>query len=158
MLRIPQEVITVYTDGSCHTVHKTGAWAVILLTDGKKIVLKGMAEHTTNQRMELTAVLNALEYVEQNGLTHPVQIYTDSQYVIDIQTRIPHLQRNNYLTKKGKPNRNVDLVRKLVGYLQRMNIVFIKVISHLKKDDTENFNREVDKMARRIVRGGRLEG
>ncbi|MBA4055668.1 MAG: hypothetical protein C0490_13215 [Marivirga sp.] len=152
--------MTVYTDGSCNTIHKTGGWAVILLMAGKKIILKGLEENTTNQRMELTAVLKALEYVEQHSdLTHPVHIYADSQYVIDIQKRMPRLQANNYLTKKGKPNRNDDLVRKLVGYLQHMNIVFTKVISHLKKNDTENLNREVDKLARSIVRGqlGRLE-
>lgn len=148
-----QEIIIVYTDGSCNTLHKTGGWAAIILIAAKKIILKGVESNTTNQRMELTAVLKSLEYAEQNhGLTLPIHIYADSQYVIDIQKRMPRLQANNYVTKKGKPNRNEDLVRKLVDYLQRMKIVFTKVISHLKKDGTENFNREVDMLARKIRR------
>jgi len=148
-----EEVITVYTDGSCNTMTKTGGWASILLIGGKKIVIKGAEKNTTNQRMELTAVLKALEYVEANhGLTCPVHICADSQYVIDIEKRMPRLQQNNYVTKKGAPSRNGDLLRELIAYLQRMPLTFTKVISHQKKDQNENLNREADKLARSIVR------
>lgn len=155
-----QDVITVYTDGSCNTVHKTGGWAAIFLMNGNKIVLKGAEKNTTNQRMELTAVLKALEYVQLNfGLAHAVNVCTDSQYVVDIKKRIPRLQSNNYRTKKGDPNRNEDLIRSLVRYIQHMSIIFTKVIAHQKEDETENLNREVDKIARSIVREQRrLEG
>ncbi len=159
-----QEVITVYTDGSCNTIHKTGGWAAIFLMNGNKIVLKGTEKDTTNQRMELTAVLKALEFVQLNlGLGHLVNVCTDSQYVVDIEKRMARLQTNKYRTKQGNPNRNEDLVRSLVRYINHMSITFTKVVAHQKEDETENLNREVDKLARRIVReqrrleGGRLE-
>jgi ribonuclease HI len=151
---MPEEIVTVYTDGSCNPVSKKGGWVAILFLHGAKIILKGMDMDTTHQRMELMAVLKALEYVEQHaGLIHPIHIYSDSQYVIGIQRRMSPLDLNNFLNKKGKPHRNADLLRKLVDYLKHMSIIFTKVVSHQKKNETENLNREADKIARSIVRG-----
>jgi ribonuclease HI len=145
--------VAVYTDGSCNPCHQIGSWAAILLIDDQKLVLKGKEPDTTHQRMELTAVLKALEYLEHNHLlTLPVQLYADSQYVINVEKRRARLESNSYLTKSGQPVRNADLVKKLIGYLDNSVIEFIKVAAHQKKGESVNVNREVDKIARRMIR------
>jgi ribonuclease HI len=145
--------IAVYTDGSCSPLHRIGSWAAILLIDDQKLVLKGKEPDTTHQRMELTAVLKALEYCQHNHLlTQPVQLYADSQYVINLEKRRAKLESNSYLTKSGQPIRNVDLVKKLIVYLDNSVVEFIKVAAHQKNGESVNINREVDKIARRIIR------
>ena len=145
--------ISIYTDGSCHPQQKIGGWAAIIQLTDTRVTLKGMVKHTTHQRMELAAALNALDYLEKNSLLDlPVVIYTDSQYLIQIQTRCTRLVDNNYLSPQGKPIRNVDLVSRLVDYLTSSRIDFFKVIAHQKKTTTENINRDADRIARSIVR------
>jgi ribonuclease HI len=145
--------VAVYTDGSCNACHQIGSWAAILFIEDQKLVLKGKEPDTTHQRMELTAVLKALEYLEHNHLlTLPVQLYADSQYVINLEKRRAKLESNSYLTKSGQPVRNADLVKKLIGYLDNSVIEFIKVAAHQKKGESVNVNREVDKIARRMIR------
>jgi len=150
--------ITVYTDGSCNHTHRTGGWAAILFIGNQKLVLKGKEQDTTHQRMELAAVLKMLEYVEHNHLLNlPIQVYTDSQYVVGLQKRWPKLEGTSYLTKKGHPIRNVDLVKKLIGHLDNPFIEFIKIAAHQKKGESMDVNREVDKIARKIIREHLLE-
>jgi ribonuclease HI len=145
--------ITVYTDGSCNPIHKMGGWAAIVLIDNQKIILKGKDVNTTHQRMELLAVLKALEYLQQNQLlAQQVNICADSQYVIEIRRRRRALEANDFLTKKGQPIRNDDLVRKLISYLDNATIEFTKVAAHQKITEIENLNREADKLARSIIR------
>ena len=55
--------ITIYTDGSCHAQKRIGAWAAIVIINIEKIVLKGVEINTTHNRMELMAVIKAIEYV-----------------------------------------------------------------------------------------------
>ena len=148
-----QKYITVYTDGSCNPLHKVGGWAAIVLIQDQKIILKGKEVNTTHQRMELLAVLKALEYLQQRQmLANPVNICADSQYAIDIQKKRPALEVNNFLTKKGHPVRNDDLVRQIILFFDIATIEFTKVTAHQKLTETENFNREADKLARAIVR------
>jgi len=151
--------IAVYTDGSCDPLHRIGSWAAILLIDDQKLVLKGKEPDTTHQRMELTAVLSALEYLEKNELSaQPIHIYADSQYVINLPKRRAKLERNSFLTNGGQPIRNADLVKNLIRYLDNSVIEFIKVAAHQKISAVENLNREADKLARSIIREhGRTE-
>ena len=145
--------ITVYTDGSCNPAHRIGGWAAIVLIDNQKIILKGKDVNTTHQRMELMAVLNAFDYLQQNQLLdRPVNICADSQYVIDIRKRRRGLEANNFLTKKGHPIRNDDLVQRLIHYLDSTETEFTKIAAHQKIAEIENFNREADKLARGIIR------
>jgi len=144
--------ITVFTDGSCNPVQKIGAWVAIVLIDGQKIILKGQETNTTNQRMELTSVLNALQYINENHPGSEVNICTDSQYVIGIQKRRPFIERKNFLTKKATFIRNDDLVRVLISFLDSIKIEFTKVVAHQKSEGEVNYNREADQLARAIVR------
>ncbi len=147
--------IAIYTDGSCHTQLKTGGWASLLFIQGKKIVLEGTAQDTTHQRMELTAVINSLEYLGSSNLLHePITLYSDSQYVVDLFKRKERLASSDYLTKKLKPIRNVDLVKELIAFMRFPNIHFIKIKAHQKPFDTKTIlNREVDLLSRKKMRG-----
>ena len=148
-----KQIIEVYTDGSCSTQHKIGAWACIILSDDGNVTLHGHSNTTTHNRMELMAVIEAIKYVLNR---HPnitrMKIYTDSQYVEQIPNRAPKLILNNYETKKGNTIQNVDLVKMLINILDTAQIEFIKVKAHQKSSELINYNREVDKLSRKLVR------
>ena len=60
---MPLNIIKVYTDGSCHTQLKCGAWAAVIINNSSEYIIKGTATNTTHNRMELQAIINAVEYV-----------------------------------------------------------------------------------------------
>jgi len=145
--------IKAYTDGSCNTSYKFGAWAGIIFINDKEVVLSNTEKDTTNNRMELSAVINVIEYLIENGFGKlQIIIYTDSQYVEGIERRIPKFKLKNYKTKKGEPIRNEDLVRKLVHFIETTKLSFVKVKAHQKETNTKNYNRFVDKLSRKLVR------
>ena len=77
-------MIHIYTDGSCHGNPGPGGWAAIIENDGTKTRLSGSEEETTNNRMELLAVIKGLQSTQkQNDVT----IFSDSQYVVNTMTR-----------------------------------------------------------------------
>ncbi len=146
--------IIIYTDGSCDTQHAVGAWAAILFVQGTKIVLQGEAENTTNNRMELMAVIEAIEYVDTHYPDTTMEIYTDSQYVVRLPERQEKLLANNFHTKKGTPIQNYDLVQILLQKLENTKVALSKVAAHQGKCVSEitKFNTEVDRICRKHVR------
>ena len=84
---LPTKAIQVYTDGSCHTQLCIGAWAAIIFIGDVKIILSGIEKNTTHNRMELIAVIKALEYIEQNEQAALITVVTDSQYVTGLPAR-----------------------------------------------------------------------
>ena len=146
--------ITIFTDGSCHTKYKSGGWASIVIRGSNRIVLEGRTLNTTHQRMELTAVLEALKYIERDGMIqHEITIYSDSQYVVDLLKRKEGITLADYRTKKFKPIRNADLVKELISFMGLPNIRFIKIKSHQRLSDEESIlNREVDVLSRKNMR------
>lgn len=147
------DIVTMYTDGSCHTASQAGGWAAIIMHNQDKIVLQGSEFLTTHQRMELMAVISSLEYVIANNMDHfMLEVCSDSQYVVGMENRKDALRVSRFLTKKGVLIRNSDLVRRLIGLIEPMNIKFVKVKAHQKVTDGPNFNREVDILCRKIVR------
>jgi ribonuclease HI len=149
---LDHSIIEIYTDGSCHTGHHIGAWAAILLIGNEKIVLKGKAQDTTHNRMELMAVIKAVEFMDENHKGSSLIVYTDSQYVHHIPERKDKLKKKQFLTNKGTPIQNVDLVQTLILQIERHSISFIKVKAHQKPNDSMNYNIVVDKIARELVR------
>lgn len=147
------QTITIYTDGSCHTQHKIGGWASIILVDDKEILLKDFELNTTHNRMELLSVIKAFEFIESEDLEfNEIILKSDSQYVVGIQERKEKLQKNKFITKKGNEIQNKDLILRLIHYIEKLPIKFIKVKAHQKKTSERNINREVDKISRKIVR------
>lgn len=154
---IQQNLISAYTDGSCNTSTLFGAWAAIILIGNEKIILEGHANQTTHQRMELTAVIEALAFIEKSMDSLPIIIYTDSQYVKDLQNRKEKLLSSAFITKKKTELANVDLIKRIFSLCEKSNVTFVKVKSHAKTSSVENFNREADMLCRKIVRSGNLK-
>lgn len=148
-----KQIIEIYTDGSCNPQYKIGAWASIIFIDLKKIILQGTEINTTHNRMELIAVINAIEYVKTNHFEiKQLKIFTDSQYVERIPFRTKKLVAQNFKTKSGKSIQNPDLIQKLINHLESLNIEFTKVKAHQKGSEIPNYNRVVDKLCRLMVR------
>ena len=108
----------IYTDGACIGNPGPGGWAAIIITeDGKKEIFGG-EKLTTNNRMELTAAIKALEYCTQEEGKQPslkqMSIYTDSNYVKEgITVWINKWEKNDWKTADKKNVKNVDLWKKL---------------------------------------------
>lgn len=149
----PLVTTTIYTDGSCHTQLCVGAWVAILLKGDEKKVLTGTARDTTNNRMELTAVIKAIEYVRENyaGIT-ALTIVSDSQYVTGLPARKEKLTALDFNTRKGHELQNADLVKILFGHLQSLTIEFVKIRAHQKLNGVSDHNVEADKLSRKLVR------
>lgn len=146
-------IIIAYTDGSCNTRSKTGAWASIILLDGEKVNLSGIEQNTTHNRMELQAGIETIEYIiKKITAGREIHIYTDSQYAAGLMDRKNRLKAAGFLTKKGAAIRNHDLVEKLISLLENHSIKFIKVKAHLKKTEQDNLNIDVDRTVRRLLR------
>ncbi len=110
--------IKIYTDGSCIGNPGPGGWAAIVLFENKKKELFGGEKLTTNNRMELTAAIKALEYCareEKKQLSlKDVKIFTDSVYVKEgITVWVNNWEKNNWKTADKKNVKNVDLWKKL---------------------------------------------
>ena len=103
--------VTIYTDGACKGNPGPGGWGALLLSGSREKELFGGEAHTTNNRMELTAVIRALQ-----ALKRPcdVSIYTDSQYVRQgITAWIEGWRRKGWRTAGGKPVKNLELWQQL---------------------------------------------
>lgn len=147
------EVIYVFTDGSCNPAHRTGAWACIILHGSEKKTFTGFARDTTHQRMELASVINGLLYIKSHRLNeNPVIIYTDSQYVTGLPDRTTKLLASDFKTKKNHTLPNADLLNEMFGYLNELNVTFIKVKAHQKSSFEERMNSEADRLCRQLVR------
>jgi ribonuclease HI len=144
--------IIIYTDGSCDTAHKIGAWAALIFEGENKISLEGVIEDTTHQRMELVAVTEALKYSEKNYSNQSVILYTDSQYVAELLSRKERLESSQFITKNKKELSNTDLIKNIYDQCTRMDVKFEKVKAHAAADKEANFNIEVDKRSRKLVR------
>ncbi len=147
------DCVEIYTDGSCHTQHGAGAWASVIIYNGNKFELSGECADTTHNRMELSAVINAIRYTDDNKMVGSIVVYTDSQYVSLIPERKEKIKRKNYRTNKGTIMQNVDLVEILINQIETHNIRFVKIKAHQKNNDSVTLlNTEVDKLARELVR------
>jgi ribonuclease HI len=143
----------IFTDGSCHTQQLVGAWAAVLLIDKEKIVLSGKENDTTHNRMEILAVINSIKYIQQHFQNiMDVKIVSDSQYVIGLIGRQAKFATSNFTTKAGNEIRNVDLVKELLHLVSTINVQFVKIKAHQKATDVVNYNIEVDKLSRQLVR------
>ncbi len=146
-------LINIYTDGSCFPKEKKGTWAAILLIQEQKTIIKGEQTQTNHNRMELTAVIKAIEHVLLNKMAFSeLTIYSDSQYVVNIPERKNKLKANNFFTKKGNKINNADLIEQLIILIEKHVVKFTKVKAHQKTGSDINYNREVDQLARKNLR------
>jgi ribonuclease HI len=135
------ERVTIYTDGACSGNPGPGGWGALLIFGGREKELSGGEPMTTNNRMELTAAIMALE-----GLTRPctVDLFTDSQYVRDGITKwLRNWKARGWRTADKKPVKNEDLWRRLDEARTRHQVVWHWVRGHA--DDP--LNHRVDALA-----------
>ena len=105
------KAIEVFTDGACRGNPGPGGWGVLLIIDGKESSLCGGEKDTTNNRMELTAAIKALEVFKEESI---LTLTTDSTYVKDGITKwLDNWKVKNWLTASKKPVKNKDLWIKL---------------------------------------------
>lgn len=102
-----ETIVNAYADGACRGNPGPGGWGVLLQTGNAEKEMWGGEPDTTNNRMELTAVIRALEALKRRGTVH---IHTDSQYVQKgISVWIHNWKRNGWRTAEKKPVKNADL-------------------------------------------------
>ena len=137
--------VTIYTDGACSGNPGPGGWAALLLYKSREKELKGSETNTTNNRMELTAAVRALE-----ALTKPYQIdfYTDSEYLRrGITEWLEGWKARNWKRKKGQL-KNVDLWKALDAAIRTHEISWHWVRGHAGN----RFNERVDRLARQAIK------
>jgi ribonuclease HI len=148
---VGEGTVEIYTDGSCHTQMLNGAWAAIIICAGKKIIIKGTDINTTHHRMELLAVLKAIEFLQEKKVGHMViRVYSDSQYVVGLPSRKQKLKDKDFRTKGGNVIANADLLARFFELLDINTIEFFKLKSHAKNGP--QLNHEVDLLVRQLVR------
>ena len=121
-------LVDIFTDGACRGNPGPGGWAALLRTGGKERELSGGESPTTNNRMELTAAIQALE-----ALRKPcrVRLHTDSQYVRDGITKWIHgWRRNGWRTADRKPVKNAELWQELLDAAEPHRVEWHWVKAH----------------------------
>jgi len=135
------KTVVIHTDGACKGNPGRGGWGALLECDGRRKEIFGGEAQTTNNRMELVAVIRALEALTR---TSDVDLYTDSQYVKNgIESWIHGWKRNGWKTSDRKPVKNADLWRELDELATRHRIRWHWVRGH---DDNPG-NERADELA-----------
>jgi ribonuclease HI len=127
--RMPPHVVIIYTDGACSGNPGPGGWGAILrYGDHVREICGGEAGPTTNNRMELTAAIEALECLTRSTVVH---LHTDSSYLRNGITKwLAAWQRNGWQTSDRKPVKNVDLWQRLAAAAQRHDMTWVWVKGH----------------------------
>ena len=141
--------IEIFTDGACRGNPGPGGWGAVLRSGGREKLLSGGSSDTTNNRMELTAAIEALE-----ALRRPcrVQLNTDSTYLKNGITQwIPAWKRRDWKTADRKPVKNVDLWRRLERAASPHEVEWVWVRGHSGHEG----NEKADALARSAIGGQR---
>lgn len=125
-------MITIYTDGSARGNPGKGGWGAIIIGTQKVIEMGGREVHTTNNRMEMKATLEALLFVKNNKLGKGVHVKTDSQYVLKGMTEwIISWQKKNWIGSNKKPVLNRDLWEELLKASEGLDVSYEYVRGHI---------------------------
>ena len=138
--------VIIYTDGACSGNPGPGGWGTILMYKDSKKEISGYKEDTTNNVMEITAVIEGLKLLKEPC---KVQIYSDSAYVVNAfnQHWIENWIKKNWQNSKKEPVKNKELWLELYALVKQHEVQFIKVKGH---SDNE-FNNRCDELARNAI-------
>ena len=136
------KTVTIYTDGACSGNPGPGGWGAILEWQGHEKELSGGEAQTTNNRMELTAVLTALRLLKEPCT---VELYSDSKYVVDAIDKgwLYGWQKKDWIKADKKPVLNVDLWQQLLPELKRHDVRLHWVKGHAENEK----NNRCDQLA-----------
>ena len=138
--------IILYTDGACSGNPGPGGWGAVLIFDGIEKELSGANPSTTNNIMEITAVIEGLK-----ALKRPcnVNIYSDSAYVVNCFEKdwINNWIKNNWVNSKKEPVKNKELWLELLNLTKLHNVTFNKVKGH----SNVKYNNRCDELARSAI-------
>jgi len=136
--------ITIYTDGACSGNPGPGGWAAVLLYKDNRKEISGGNENTTNNIMEMTAVIEALKLLKRPC---KVNLYSDSAYVVNafLDNWIDSWIKNNWKNSKKEPVKNSELWKELIELTKIHEVTFNKVKGH---SDVE-LNNRCDELARK---------
>tara|TARA_B100001287_G_scaffold218505_1_gene187418 strand:+ start:1114 stop:1545 length:432 start_codon:yes stop_codon:yes gene_type:complete len=138
-------IINVYTDGACSGNPGIGGWGVVILDNNEEVLLNGGDQKTTNNKMELTAAIKALEYFEEKK---DLIITTDSKYVKDgIESWIKNWKKNGWKTSAKKEVKNKELWIRLDDLINKHNVVWKWVKGHAGN----KYNNKADSLARNFI-------
>jgi len=138
--------VEIYTDGACSGNPGKGGWCAILLYKGNEKVISGSAAQTTNNRMELTAIIEGLKALKEPCI---VKLYSDSAYSIDpfIKGWIYRWQFKGWQRSKNTEVKNRDLWEALLAEVAKHEVTFIKVKGHADNE----YNNRCDAVASKIA-------
>ena len=123
------KTVTIYTDGACSGNPGPGGWGAILEWNGIEKEISGGASDTTNNRMELTGVIEALSLLKEPCV---VELYSDSKYVIDALSKgcVYGWQKKGWVKSYKKPAQNLDLWERLLPLIARHEVRYHWVKGH----------------------------
>lgn len=141
-----KKCVTLYTDGACSGNPGAGGWGAILIYNGRERELSGGEESTTNNRMELMAVIMGLK-----ALKYPcaVEVYSDSAYTVNAFANgwITSWKKNGWKKADHKPVLNTDLWQELLLLSEKHEVTFKKVKGHADNE----YNNRCDALARKAI-------
>lgn len=139
--------VDIYTDGACSGNPGKGGWAAILIYKGREKEISGNYPETTNNRMELFAIISALLQLKEPC---EVTVYSDSAYSLNpiLEGWIEQWQEKNWKTADKSPVKNVDLWKALLIELKKHSVTFVKVKGH---SDNE-YNNRCDLLAKAEIK------
>ena len=139
--------VTIYTDGACLDNPGLGGWSAILIYQDKEKEISGVKENTTNNIMELTAVIEGLKALKESC---EVDLYSDSAYVVNAfsQGWLFNWMGNNWKTSNRKPVKNKEIWLELYSLTRIHQVKFLKVQGH----GDDEFNNRCDRLARNAIR------
>ncbi len=139
--------VTIYTDGACSGNPGPGGWGAILMSGENLKEISGGKKDTTNNIMELTAVIEALKLLKRPC---QVDLYSDSAYVVNafLQDWISSWIKNNWINSSKEEVKNKELWQELVALTETHYVIFHKVKGH----SNNKYNNRCDELARNAIK------
>lgn len=144
--------VTLYTDGACSGNPGVGGWGAVLMFNGHEKAIFGAVADTTNNRMEISAVIYGLECLKEPC---EVSVYSDSAYTVNAFSNgwIYGWEKNGWKKADNKPVLNDDLWKTLLELTRRHKVTFIKVKGHADNE----YNNRCDKLATDAIKNYKAE-
>lgn len=139
--------VTIYTDGACSGNPGVGGWGAVLMYNGVEKRISGAEDNTTNNRMELSAVISALECLKEPC---EVTLYSDSAYTVNsfVNGWVYEWEKSGWKKADKKPVLNDDLWKRLLLLTRTHKVEFVKVKGHADNE----YNNVCDKLATDAVK------